>query len=61
MIVRDIQFDEDEGTVIVLTGENEGRRVRFALDRRPACAILAYDDPEFEVEIEGWQILGGVA
>lgn len=56
---------ENHGSVVVLTGQPEGREalVRFGVEPREAEYILAIidDQGEIDVQVEGWQVMGEVS
>lgn len=59
----DLATLRDHGSVALITGTNEeGQRVQFGLEPRAlddiAGALTFGEEPEVNVEIEGWQVYG---
>ena len=59
----DLPYVRDEGSVLVFTGTAEnGDRVSFGADHRPAWALYegVLEEGEAEAEVESWQVLSTV-
>lgn len=64
MSVAVTRLVEDQGTIVVFEGTTEnGNTIWFGADHRPAQdiadALQRGEAPE--VEVEGWQVIGGAA